>query len=139
MACTRSSAHVVPMDAIVDAAPEKAGILARVHREEYCVIRPSERARNRLSCEVAGRRIQQRQAHGPARAIVGRNCHFEWQPFRYSTASTEKSQGLSIAPNQSGLTVERFEIAEQLWRIPILRAVAQSGLNESSPNLRFAC
>src|SRR5437660_3894652 len=111
MARTGSTAHVVPMNAVIHTAPKETRVLAGIHREEDCVA-IAEGARNGLRCEVLRRRIEQRQAHGPGSAVVGRNGHFEWQLVRHSTAATEKAQCVPIAPKQSGLIVERFEIAE---------------------------
>ena len=70
MARAGSSAHVVPMNAVVSAAPEKTRVLTRVHREEHCVA-TAEGARDGLRGEIFRWRIEQRQAHRPGRAVIG--------------------------------------------------------------------
>src|ERR1051325_298929 len=91
MARAGSPTHVVPIEAVIGAAPKKTGVLGGVHCEEQGVIGTAECAGNWLRGEVLCGRVQQRKADGPGCAIVGGDGHFKREPIGHATASAEKA------------------------------------------------
>src|SRR5262249_37942453 len=125
------SSHIVPMNSVVEAAPKEALVFATIH----CKIDPSvtsaERIGNGLRRIIMRGRIQMGKAHSPGSAIVGGHSHLEGNLGKVTAPAAKKADGVSFAPQQSGLIVETSEIAEQFRRVPFLSAVAEPRLNEA--------
>src|ERR1700744_565428 len=109
-----ASTHIVPVNALVQAAPQETLGLVTIHGEIHGSIRSLKSTCDGLGSEMFRRMFQLRQGKWPCGSVVRGRGHFKRGPFGDSSSATKKPDGSVVVPEQTRLVIIILKLEKHL-------------------------